>query len=314
MIIEAFGIQEKRGYGMDLRDTKRMDLLEKRLRWQKRVLVGLIAAFLFTSSPALSTATKWFDRVFSSRAVFTNLLSGISIDRSGFSELSEIRNEMLSKRAEIFPAETQDGGLSKTAHAVGDILQVSQVQIVNEKGTAVIFIGSDTNGNGGVWVMNKDGKEISWLGGDKGGHGALSIRNASEKYIAGISSDGTDKANGMVVVEGELRSASLFGVNEIGHAFIAVSNKNGTYVSGVGSDKIGHGLLSVSNTSGKQIAFIGAHNSGEGNGVVGALGDSGVFAELAVSKLLGASMRVSNKNGKAVSVMGADENGHSTLR
>ena len=298
---------------MDRRQISRIDLLENRLRWQKRAIIGLIVVFLFNTSPILGTASEWFNDVFSSKANSSSSFLGKSSDKSDFFGVSDNGSELMSSRAELFDAETQGGVLSKRAHAVGDILQVSGVHILNEKGTAVAIVSYDTDGNGGVWIFNKDSKEVASIGVSKARHGVLTIRNASEKIISGIGSDGTDKGNGIIQVNGESKSFSRLGVNETGNAFVSVSNKSGVFVSGIVADERGHGLLTVSNVSGSHMASVGAHASGEGNGVLGVLGESGIFAELAVSEVLGATLRVSNKNGRAVSAIGADENGHGIL-
>ena len=141
--------------------SARMDMLEKRSRYQKRVLVGLVVAFLFTSAPALTSGVSWMQN---------------------FKEFGK----HFASREGSFIAETEVQALSKRAHAAGDVLTVSQVQIVNEEGTTVGVIGYDTVGHGGVWVFNRKGKEIGKLGSDSAGHGRLNIRNASERGIAAV--------------------------------------------------------------------------------------------------------------------------------
>ena len=298
---------------MECRDVRRIDILEEKLRWQKRVLVGLVVAFCFNASPVMSTASKWFNQIFPSKVTSSNPLPGGSFDRPSFPDLSENRNEMMSKWAEGSSSEVQEGRLSKQAHAVGDVLQVSELQIVNEKGTVVALIGYDRAGDGAVLVFNKDGKAVSLLGVDGDGHGGLSILNASERFIAGVGSDGTDKANGLIEVGGESGSFAGFAVDNTGNAWMVTANRDGGIVSGLGADESGHGFLSIFNASGKVIAAVGADDTEKANGSMGVLGESGAFAGFGVDEAGDALMAVSNRDGKAVSLIGADEDGHGFL-
>ena len=49
---------------MDREDIReRLETLEARLRWQKRAIAGLVVVFLFSASPALTQASKWFGSI-----------------------------------------------------------------------------------------------------------------------------------------------------------------------------------------------------------------------------------------------------------
>ena len=296
---------------MDRRDA-RMDLLENRLRWQKRAIIGLIVVFLFNTSPVLGTASKWFSGIFSTKADSSVSFLGKVSGQPGFSGVSDNVSELMSTRADLLHVEIQDEVLSKTAHAVGDTLRVSQIQIVNEEGIAVAIMGSNAYG-GFVSIRNDNDKRIVGFGTTESGNGAFVIRNASEQLIAAVAADKTDKANGIIEVYGGSNSFSRIGINSAGNAFVSTANKSGVFVSGIFADDRGAGLLSVSNASGRRMGYVGAHASGEGNGVIGVLGEAGIFSELAISEDLGATLRVSNKNGQAVSTIGANEEGHGTL-
>lgn len=245
---------------MECRDVRRIDILEEKLRWQKRVLVGLVVAFCFNASPVMSTASKWFNQLLPSKVTSGKSLSG---------RFSADRNEMMSKWAEVLPPETEEGRLSKTAHAAGDVLQVSELQIVNEKGTLVGVIGYDSAGDGVMVVLNSSGKAVSGLGVDGSGHGTLSILNASERVIAAMGADESREANGWVDVRSASGSAAGFFVDEVGDAAMTVLNRDGKTVSAIGVDESGHGVLGILNASGLPIAAMVADEDG-----VGALGIS----------------------------------------
>ena len=62
---------------MDREDVRdRLDVLEDKLRWQKRAIAGLLVIFLFSASPALTQATKWFNRVLPSKLASFSLRHG----------------------------------------------------------------------------------------------------------------------------------------------------------------------------------------------------------------------------------------------
>ena len=230
----------------------RMDILEARLRWQKRVLVGLVVAFCFSASPVMSTASRWFNQLLPSKVTS---LGWVSADR----------NEMMSKWADVFSSDTEEGRLSKTAHAAGDVLQVSELQIVNEKGTLVGVIGYDSAGDGVMAILNSSGKAVSGLGVDGSGHGALRILNASERIIAAMGADESREANGWVDVRSASGSVAGFFIDEVGDAAMGVLNRDGKAVVAAGADGNGHGVLGILNASGLPIAAMGADADGVGS-------------------------------------------------
>ena len=60
----------------DLRD--RLDVLEERLRWQKRAIAGLLVVFLFSAAPALTQAPKWFNQTLPSKLASLSFQDGVT--------------------------------------------------------------------------------------------------------------------------------------------------------------------------------------------------------------------------------------------
>lgn len=122
-------------------DSRRMDILQQRLRWQKRAIIGLLVLFLFTASPALSTATKWFEQL-----------------RTGKPGSSSGRPSGGVNSKWTFSPESEHGGSSKAALAAYEVLKVGRLQIVNEEGNVVAFLGFDEAGDGVLAIRNNKGK------------------------------------------------------------------------------------------------------------------------------------------------------------
>ena len=235
---------------MNRADVRRMDVLEQRLRWQKRAIVGLLLLFLFSTSPALSTASKWLRQLRPARVLDTGSLP----DRSSVDVISKW----------TFSPESEDGGLSKTALAADDILKIGRLEIVNDAGTVVAFLGYDEAGDGVLAVRNSEGKYRVLAGTDDSGGGMLSVLNSTDRVVAAMGADETDQGNGFMNVSGGSGSVAGFFFGESGDAAMTVFSGNGSPVSALGADANGNGYLVALSESGLPIGTLTADPDGIG--------------------------------------------------
>ncbi len=272
---------------MDRDDRRdRLDVLEDRLRWQKRAIAGLFVAFLFSAAPALTQAPKWFGVMLPSK------LTSLSLRNSGSGD--GVRLQGLSPNlAEITFPETEYDGLSKIAPEqiidAGDTLRVGTLHIVNAIGEVVAEIGSEESGDGSLKIRNSNGTLVSVVGVDQTGHGRMVVLNAASRLAAAMGADPSEQANGWVEIHSSSGSAAGFGVNQSGNAVIAAFNSDGKLVSGMGITNNGHGSLTIANAAGGAVNLLTVDGTGDGVMIMG------------------------NRNGDAVSVLGANENGHGII-
>ena len=231
-------------------DLRRMDILEQRLRWQKRAIIGLLLLFLFNTPPALSTASKWFGQLRPASVP----VSGSLPDRSSTGVISKW----------TFSPESEDAGLSKTALAADDILKIGRLEIVNESGTVVAFLGYDEAGDGVLAVRNSKGKYRVLAGLDDSGGGLLSVLNSTDRVVGVMGADDTNPGNGFVNVSGESGSVAGLFIGETGDATMTVLNSSGNAVSAFGADANGNGFMVVLSESGLPIGTLSADSDGLG--------------------------------------------------
>ena len=242
---------------------QRLEALEVKLRWQKRAIAGLLVVFLFSASPALTRATRWFDRMLPSKLTSLSLQDGKMGDDEHFRGLSP-------NRAELPIPETRNGGLSKIAPEqiidAGDTLRVGALHIVNASGAVVAAIGSSQSGDGRLEVRNGNGNLVSVVGVDENGHGTLGVLNAAGRVAAAMGADKSDDANGWIDVRSATGSAAALAVDVAGDAAVTVFNTDGKLVSGFGIDNNSNGALRIANAAGGIVAAIGADESDNANG------------------------------------------------
>ncbi len=249
---------------MDRDDVRqRLEALEDKLRWQKRAIAGLLVVFLFSASPALTQATRWFDRMLPSKLASITLRHGTTPGDVRFGDLSP-------DRADLPLPETGFGGLSKIVPAqiidAGDTLRVGALHIVNASGAVVAAIGSDESGDGSLVIRNGNGAVVSVVGVDGNGHGTLGVLNAAGRVAAAMGADPSEQANGWVDARSATGSAAALAFDDAGDAAIAVFNTDDKLVSGFGIDNNGNGALRIANAAGGIVAAIGADESDNANG------------------------------------------------
>lgn len=272
---------------MDRDDVRhRLEALEGKLRWQKRAIAGLLVVFLFSASPALTQASKWFGSMLPAKLASLSLRNSGSSDGVRFQDLSP-------NLAEIHLQETGSDRLSKIAPEqiidTSDTLRIGTLHIVNAGGEVVAAIGTSESGHGSLVIGNSNGNAVSFVGVDQRGHGRMVVINAAGRLAAGMGADPSDDANGWVEIYSNSGSAAGFGVNEGGNAVIAAFNEDGRLVSGMGINNSGHGALTIANAAGGAVNALAVDGAGDGVLIMG------------------------NRNGDAVSILGANENGHGLI-
>ncbi len=269
-------------------NSKRIDKLEKQVHYQKWGLIVLMSLFLFTSTPGITEITQ---RVLLPKELLTESLSGIYSQKT----IGDVPESPLR----VTPAK-------KIAQAAGDILTVSQINVVDAIGRTLAQIGSDSDGNGGIWLYNLKGNVVMWLGSDQNLHGALTASTSNEVTVATIQSvvDEEDQniVTGRVTVQGSGDSAATLGADEFGDGYTAVFNRQGQVVAYQGIDRLGNGNILAYNKQGETIASIGA--SSEGTGYLSVFERGNLVANLAAFKDVGGGLRLTNKNGRTVVALG----------
>ncbi|MDE2890240.1 MAG: hypothetical protein OXR72_18730 [Gemmatimonadota bacterium] len=296
---------------MDRDDLKgRMEALEEKLRWQKRAIAGLVVVFLFSASPALTRASKWFDRILPGKLALVSFPQGAIPDDVRFDALSP-------NQVEIPLPEIGTSALSKIAPEqtvnAGDTLRVGEIHIVNASGTVVAAIGSSPSGNGSLVVSNSNGDAVSVVGVDPRGHGTIGLLNTAGRVTAALGSDRSEQANGVVEVSSATGSAAALAFDDAGDAAITVFNIDKRPVSGFGIDNNGHGALRMANAAGGIVAAIGADKTEDANGWMVVRNKSGPAAGFSVDSDGDGLVIAGNRNNDEVSIMGANENGHGII-
>ena len=315
---------------------KKVEVLERRVRWQMRAIIGLIIVFLFNTSPAFTS--KWFHRLLPPKLTSINLSPDESGGNTNFRNNWSHREEILARRVqtpELGPGrdkaefinnilshqngtprlgkQTQAGALQILSDTLRvSTLQTRTLQIVNAAGGPVAIIGSDAGGNGILLVGNAAGAAVAAISVDQSGNGDISVieNNAS---VAGM---GVDQAgNGVVAASNALGSSfTLLGADDSGNAGLIVggSSESGAGAVILGLDETGNGLVSTVSTSGS-LALLGADNSGNAGLIVGTASESGAGAViLGLDNAGNGSVSATSASGSIVG-LGIDEAGDAAV-
>lgn len=315
---------------------KKVEALEKRVRWQMRAIIGLIIVFLFNTSPAFTS--KWFHRLLPPKLTSVNLSPGKSDGDTGFRNIASRREEILARRIQtpglgpggdkaefinnILSRQNETPRLSKQAQAgelqiLSDTLRVQTLlvrtlQIVNASGGSVAIIGSDAAGDGILLVGNATGAAVAAISVDQSGNGDISVieNNAS---VAGM---GVDQAgSGVVAASNALGSSfTLLGADDSGNAGLIVGSGSGSGGGAVilGLDETGNGLMSTISASGS-LALLGADDSGNAGMILSTESESGTGAViLSVDDAGNGSVSAVSASGSIVG-LGIDEAGDAAV-
>ncbi|MDE2889922.1 MAG: hypothetical protein OXR72_17100 [Gemmatimonadota bacterium] len=248
---------------MDRDDVRqRLEALEDKLRWQKRMISGLLVVFLFSATPALTRASKWVGSMLPAKLASLNLKHGTTT--TGDARFGDVS----LARADLPLPEAGTDALSKFAPEqivdAGDTLRVRTLHIVNASGEVVAALGSGESGDGSLVIGNSNGNVASIVGVDANGHGTLGVLNAAGRVAAAMGADPSEQANGWVDVRSATGSASALFFDNAGDGAMAVFNTDNTAVSGFGIDNNGAGAFRITNAEGGVVAAMGANDNGHG--------------------------------------------------
>ena len=288
---------------------KKVEVLEKRVRWQMRAIIGLIIVFLFNTSPAFTS--KWFHRLLPPKLTSVNVESS---GDTGFRNIASHREEILARRMQapglgpgrdktefinnILSRQNEIPRLGKQAQA-GELqilsdtlrvqtLQVGTLQIVNASGGVVAIIGSDTAGDGVLLVGNAAGAAVAAISVDQAGNGDISVIE-NNAPVAGM------------------------GIDQAGNGLVASSNASGSSFVVLSSDQAGNAGLIVGSGSESSAGAVILGVDQAGNGAMNAVSASGSIVGLGVDAAGDAAVLVTNREGVLASVLGVDENGHGVM-
>lgn len=310
---------------------KKVEALEKRMRWQMRAIIGLIIVFLFNTSPAFTS--KWFHRLLPSKLTSVNLSPDKIDGDTGFRNFASHREKILARQiqaAELGPGgdkaefihnmlSRQNGTPRLGKHAqvgeqqvVSDVLQVRSLQIVNAAGNVVAILGSDSTGDGILLVGNTAGEAVAAISIDQVGNGDISVieNNVS---VAGLGVD----QGGNGVVASSSASGSSFAVlstDQAGNAGLLVGTASETGAGAVilSIDETGNGLVSTVSSSGA-LALLGTDGSGNAGLVMGSGSETGAGAViLGVDENGNGSVSAASASGSIVG-LGIDETGDAAV-
>ena len=129
---------------------------------------------------------------------------------------------------------------------VGNVIQISEIQILNDNGQQVGFIGTDEAGDGIVLLGDVSDRPQVALSVDQDGAGLLTAFNVGGAQAVVVGTDaGGDGFLGVGNSTGGL--ASTMGVGVTGGGFVGVSNAAGTGGATIGVDTLNVGRLTISN-------------------------------------------------------------------
>ncbi len=312
---------------------KKVEVLERRVRWQMRAIIGLIIVFLFNTSPAFTS--KWFHRLLPPKLTSVNVESG---GDTGFRNIASHREAILTRRIlaprlgpggdktefinNILSRQHETPRLGKQAQA-GELqilsdtlrvqtLQTGTLQIVNAAGGVVAIIGSNNVGDGILLVGNAASEAVAAIAVDQAGNGDISVIE-NNAPVAGM---GVGQAGNGVVASSNA-SGSSFAVlssDQAGNAGILVSGSSESDAGAVilGLDETGNGLVSTISTSGS-LALLGADNTGNAGMIIGTASESGTgVVVLGVDDVGNGSVSAVSASGSIVD-LGIDEAGDAAV-
>lgn len=330
---------------------KKVEALEKRVRWQMRAIIGLIIVFLFNTSPAFTS--KWFHRLLPPKLTSVNV--------ENYSNIASHREEILAQRIQapglgpgrdkteyinnILSRQNETPRLGKQVQAgelqvVSDTLrvnalQVNTLQIVNASGNVVAVTGSDTAGDGVLVVGNAAGTavaaisvdqagngdvsiiennvSVAGMGADQAGNGFIASSNASGSSFVALRSDQAGNAGVIVSTASESSvGAVILGIDETGSGRVSSINASGSFAL-LGTDGAGNAGLVIDGGSESNAGAVILSVDNAGNGSASAVSASGSIVGLGVDAAGDAAVLVTNKEGVLTSILGVDENGHGVM-
>jgi hypothetical protein len=154
----------------------------------------------------------------------------------------------------------------------GNVIQVTEIQILNADGGQVGLIGTDEAGDGIIFLGDVTGRPQAAMSVDADGAGLFTVFNGGGAQAAIVASD--QAGDGFIGVGNNAGNlASTMAVGATGAGFLSVSNTDGIAGATLGVDTLNVGRLSIANETGTEV--IQAYARG-GNGQVDVSTSSGV--------------------------------------
>ena len=212
---------------------KKVEALEKRVRWQMRTIIGLIIVFLFNTSPAFTS--KWFHRLLPPK------LTSVNVERdTGFLNIASHREEILARRIqapELGPGEDKAEFINNILSRQNGIPRLSKQAQSGLQQILSDTLRVQTLQTRTLQIVNASGGIVAIIGSDNVGDGILLVGNAAGEAVAAIS------------------------VDQAGNGDISVIENN-TSVAGMGADQAGNGLVASSNASGSSFVVLSSDQAG----------------------------------------------------
>jgi len=146
----------------------------------------------------------------------------------------------------------------------GNIIQVTEIQILNANGQQVGIIGTDDVGDGLILLGDVSGRPQIAMSVDADGAGLLTAFNAAGGQATVVGSDVA--GDGFIGVGNNAGGlASTMGIGVTGGGFFGVANPEGTGGASLGVDTLNVGRLTIANEDGDDVVSIYAKG---GNGQI----------------------------------------------
>jgi hypothetical protein len=147
---------------------------------------------------------------------------------------------------------------------VGNVIQVTELQILNANGQLVGTIGTDSAGDGIILLADVSGRPQAAMSVDEDGAGIFTAFNSAGGQAAILATDlAGDGFLGVGNSAGGL--ASTMGVGVSGGGFVGVANSTGTGGATLGVDTLNVGHLTIANEAGDDVIEVFAKG---GNGQI----------------------------------------------
>jgi hypothetical protein len=122
------------------------------------------------------------------------------------------------------------------------VLRVQGIEVVNDQGERLIWIGQGSLGEGAMETYNNRGKRVTLITSNERGDGLLNIANNDARRV--FAGSANDRGDGLLeVFNSNGVNVSLVGANHRGDGLINAANKRGMWVSAMAADKNGEGIV-----------------------------------------------------------------------
>lgn len=155
----------------------------------------------------------------------------------------------------VFIGATGNGSIPK-------ILKTQQLQIVDQKGRAVIVASTDQIGRGTLVIMSDEENQLIRIGAGISGNGQIKIQSKNDKGLVHIGAG--KNGNGLLSVISK-RGNNLFyaGASKTGNGLLRIKSRNSKKVLEASVNEQG-GYMDMYNSAGMEIVQIFVEKGGNG--------------------------------------------------